>query len=1101
MGEGNFVLPTGTVTLVLGDVEGSTRAWESDAQAMTKDLAAINAVIDEAVGRYDGVRPVEQGEGDSFVAAFARARDAVACALVIQKAIADHPLHLRIGVHAGDVLRRDEGNYAGPAVNRAARIRNAAHGGQTVLSQAAAELTADSLPEDCVLVDLGSHRLKDLSRPERIFQLYHPDLNNEFPPLRSLDIRSHNLPVQRTSLVGRGAEMAEVKDLLREASLVTLVGSGGCGKTRLAVQVAAEVLDDYPDGAWLADLAAVSEPGAVATQVASVFALKEGPGMTAADALATYLGQKRALLILDNCEHVLEAVAAVADRLASDCPVLTLLATSRQPLDLPGEIAWRVPSLAVPEPHDLADAGPAGIAGVNEYEAVQLFVDRASRTRPGFALTEANASAVAAICRRLDGIPLAIELAAARIRVFTPAQIAEGLDRRFQLLTGAPRTALPRQQTLEASVDWSYDLLTEVERVVFRRLSVFAGSFDYPAARAVCGLEPIQPHQVLDLLTLLVDKSLVFVDDSGEQARYRLLETVRDYGGTRLAQTEEDAAVHAAHRDHYLAFAEEAEPHLEGPGQSEWIRRVATDYANLRAALTWSRDQDDAEELLRTAAALAFFWFTRGPYEEGVAWLETAATVEVLDLRVYRAKVLFGMSSLAQRDFDYPTITTTAEEGLRLAREIGDDRLVARLTYALGMGQVLAGQSVELLEEGVVLARKVGDPLALSCALLALGIGQMLADPTQARTYLEEAARAAEDYGNHYFACAALGNLGYALWYQGQLHEAKNLLTQVMDGADLVGDPSVLAMSHYYLASVLTELDDPDEARRWIDRLGTVAREAGLRLWDVYQPVAEGWNALAGGDQGAAIDRMRQGVAVAFNGVTRAGTLPFLIEGLLVAGMRDEAEPLMEELIALGETAGWGYWLAWGLLLKARAARLGEDPSSALAVGHEALTAAAAISARGRIVDALEHLAGVAFDLDRPEEAARLFGAAEAQRDLSGYARCVTRRDAEIEALRLAGDHEAFEQAYNEGRALSLDDAVTYARRNRGERKRPAAGWASLTPAEVRVAGLVKDGLSNGEIGRRLMCSPRTVQAHLTHIYNKLGLSSRAELAAETTRH
>jgi predicted ATPase len=306
------------------------------------------------------------------------------------------------------------------------------------------------------------------------------------------------------------------------------------------VHTAAEVLDEHPDGVWLADLAAVSDPDAVATQVGQIFALKEGPGTTATDAVAAYLAEKRALLILDNCEHVLDAASALSDRLGSSCSRLHILATSRQPLDLPGEVAWRVPSLAVPEDHGRVDDGPTGIAGLAACEAVQLFVDRAGRARPGFALTDANSSAVAEICRHLDGIPLAIELAAARVRVFTPAQIAAGLDQRFALLTGAPRTALPRQQTLEASVDWSHDLLTDLEQTVFRRLSVFAGSFDYDAAVAVCAAPPIAPHQVLDQLSLLVDKSLVLVDDSGQQARYRLLETVRDYAARRLAETDEE---------------------------------------------------------------------------------------------------------------------------------------------------------------------------------------------------------------------------------------------------------------------------------------------------------------------------------------------------------------------------------------------------------------------------------------------------------------------------------------------------------------------------------------------------------------------------------
>ena len=576
VGDGNFMLPTGTVTLLLGDVESSTRAWESGGEAMGAAVAGMNALVDDLVGRHDGVRPMEQGEGDSFVAAFSRARDAVACALALQQAFVALPLRVRVGVHAGDVQRRGAENYVGPTIIRAARVRDLGHGGQTVLSQTAADLAGDGLPEGASLRDLGVHRLKDLSRPERVFQLCHPDLAREFPPLRSLDAHRHNLPVQRTSLVGRAAEMAEVRGLIGRSTLVTLVGSGGVGKSRLAFHVAAAVLDDFPDGVWLAELASVVDPGSVAGHVGQIFALDLAPGSSPADAVAAYLADRTALLILDNCEHVLGAAAELADSLIASCPNLRVLATSRQGLDLPGEIAWRVLSLQAPE-----ENMRAGLPGVSASEAVQLFAERAGRARPGFVLSDRNAAQVGEICRRLDGIPLAIELAAARVRVFTPAQIAGGLDERFRLLTGAPRTALPRQQTLEASVDWSYRLLTDLEQVVFRRLAVFAGDFSYDAAVDVCAAADIQAHQVLDLLGLLVDKSLIQVDDDGDQARYRLLETLRYYAGGHLAGTGEEDETRERHRDHYLAFAEEAEGHLEGPGQTEWISRVARDYPNI----------------------------------------------------------------------------------------------------------------------------------------------------------------------------------------------------------------------------------------------------------------------------------------------------------------------------------------------------------------------------------------------------------------------------------------------------------------------------------------------------------------------------------------
>jgi predicted ATPase/class 3 adenylate cyclase/DNA-binding CsgD family transcriptional regulator len=1100
MGEGSFVLPTGTVTLVLGDVEGSTRAWEADPKAMTEDLAALNAVVDETVGRHDGVRPVEQGEGDSFVAAFARARDAVACALAIQRDLADSPLKLRIGVHAGDVTRRDECNYAGPAINRAARIRNTAHGGQTVLSQAAAELAIDSLPGGAELRDLGAHRLQDLSRPERIFQLCHPDLATEFPALRSLDARSHNLPVQRTRFIGRQTEMDAVIRLLAEEPLVTLVGSGGCGKTRLAMQVAAEVLDAYPDGVWLADLAAVSDPDAIPTQVGQIFALKQGPGMTATDAVAAYLANKHALLILDNCEHILAAAALLADRLGSSCPSLRIMATSRQPLDLPGEVAWRVPSLAVPDHHDQVDTGPAAIAGLAACEAVQLFVDRASRARPGFALTDANSSAVADICRRLDGIPLAIELAAARVRVFTPAQIAAGLDQRFELLTGAPRTALPRQQTLEASVDWSHDLLTDVEQTVFRRLSVFAGDFDYEAAVSVCAAGGIEAHQVLDLLSLLVDKSLVQVDDTGSEARYRLLETIRYYALTHLAAMAEDVDTRARHRDHYLALAEAAEGHLEASGQTEWIARISADYSNLRAALTYCRGQHQPEALARIAAALPYYWYAHGPISEGTEWLDAAVAAPDQMTAALAAKVLVARSLLAVVSFDTGTAAAMAEAGLALAREIGDDKLEARLQCCLGLTALFDGQSAEILDDAVSLARRVDDRPTEVMALQALGIAYMFVDPSKARSYLEEAAHVAQEIGNWVAVNNALGNLAAVLWYLGDLDGAATLCKRVLEQAAETGDQNNTAMVLTYQAFVYAETDQGADALGAADRAEAAAKAAGVKLFDTHVAVARSQVALSAGDERLAVALGRDALAAAAIPASRMYALPVLVEAELAAGMTAEASGHLEELLAMARAASYGFPLAWASILHSRLKRLQGDHVAALAIGYDALDAVESVSARCRLVDVFETIAGIECDLHIPRESARLLGAAEMLRLETGYRRGRARRDVDLDVVRTVLGNDAFEADFDEGRSLSLDEAIAYARRRRGERGRPSRGWDSLTPAEVRVAELVKDGLSNPDIGKRLLCSARTVQAHLTHIYAKLGVSSRTELAREVAR-
>ena len=492
-------------------------------------------------------------------------------------------------------------------------------------------------------------------------------------------------------------------------------------------------------------------------------------------------------------------------------------------------------------------------------EAVQLFVDRATRMRPGFALTEANSAAVADICRRLDGIPLAIELAAARVRVFTPAQIAAGLDQRFALLTGSPRTALPRQQTLEASVDWSHDLLTEEEQAVFRRLSVFAGDFDYDAAVAVCAAPPIAAHQVLDQLSLLVDKSLVLVDDSGEQARYRLLETVREYAAGRLARTDEETTTRTAHRDHYLAFAEAAEPHLEGPGQTEWMAMVAADYPNLGAALSWSRAHGDNEQLARIAAAIHLYWGIHGPNSDGAAWLEDALEADGGLPPWLRAKTLLARAQLAGFNFDVVNISLRAQEGVGTARELGDDRLTARFLALLAQVSMLMGQPDGTADEAEELAREVGDPWALAWSLTLQGAARYFIDPAAARRYYEEARLVADTAGNMATAHLSAGFVCGTLCLAGQPIQARVLCDQVAAEADADGDRMTVAMTMMYSATALADADERVAALGYADRLELAAAELDMHLWKTYVPHIRSRIALADGDDQACPPPGRRG--------------------------------------------------------------------------------------------------------------------------------------------------------------------------------------------------------------------------------------------------
>ena len=593
-------LPTGTVTLLLADVEGSTRLWETQPEEMTAAIARLDATLTDLVAAYGGVRPVEQGEGDSFVVAFARASDAVACALALQRAPLA-PIRLRIGVNTGEIQLRDEGNYIGPTINRTARLRDLGHGGQTLLSGATESMVLDHLPEDAWLNDLGAHPLRDLPRPERVVQLCHPDLRNDFPPLRTSETETaQRLPMQLTSFVGREGQIADVRGLLADNRLVTLTGAGGSGKTRLAIQVASE----FGDGVRYVDLAPITDPDLVPVAVARALGLPDQPGRSRMDTVVRFIGGRQLLLVLDNCEHLLDSSAELILALLGACPGLTLLTTSREPIGLAGEVTWRVPSLSLTD------------------EAVELFEDRARRVRPDFTATDGDAVTVNEICTRLDGMPLAIELAAARVRALSLTEILDSLHDRFRLLTGGSRRAVRRQQSLSASVDWSHALLTEPERILFRRLSAFMGGFDLDAAQEVCSGGVLPRHQILDQLTLLVDKSLVVAESTSGRTRYRLLETVRQYALEKLGESGEADAVRDSHRDHYTSMAAQFDTPTPA-GFEHLLDQAEIEIDNLRAAFAWSHEHHEIERALQLACSLYPLWLMRGRPLEGLAWFDS----------------------------------------------------------------------------------------------------------------------------------------------------------------------------------------------------------------------------------------------------------------------------------------------------------------------------------------------------------------------------------------------------------------------------------------------------------------------------------------------
>ena len=611
-------LASRAVTFLFTDVEGSTRLWEEEPERMKPALAWHDAISRAAVESHRGL--LVKSTGDGLHAAFDNALDALGAAVDLQQAMAAPtatngvPLHVRCGLHAGVVERRDN-DYFGSPVNRAARIMSVAHGGQVLLSQAVADCVRDLLPAAISLRDLGKVRLKDLSTPEHVYQVVHPQLRQEFPALRSLEATPNNLPQQATSFIGREQVLADLRRLLAKTRLLTLTGSGGCGKTRLCLQIAADSLESFDDGAWMVEFAPLSDPDRVPQTVAMVLGLKEAFGRTLSQTLTEYLKDKRLLLLLDNCEHLLEGCARLADMLVRQCPHLTILASSREPLGIGGEQAYRVPSLSLPDPEQVHTAVSA-----TAFEAVQLLIDRALLVRADFEVTNRNASTLASICHRLDGVPLAIELAAARVRSLSVEEINRKLDERFRLLTGGSRTALPRQQTLRAAIEWSHGLLTDDERIVFRRLGVFTGGFSLPLAQAVASDNRIDAWTVLELLSHLVDKSLVATDlrDTAAEPRYRLLESTRAYALEQLAAAGETQRLLRRHAQALHDFLLPLQLRFWSLTDAERSAAVA-ELDNLRAAHDWSVGPDGDQALgCALLAASRATWFGSGQLMEGV---------------------------------------------------------------------------------------------------------------------------------------------------------------------------------------------------------------------------------------------------------------------------------------------------------------------------------------------------------------------------------------------------------------------------------------------------------------------------------------------------
>lgn len=848
----------GTVTFLLSDVEDSTAFWEEAPDAMRAALARHDALFEEAVGHHRGINVRPRGEGDGRFAVFASASDAVTAALAIQRAFAaepwptPRPLRVRMGVHTGEAELRD-GDYYGSPVNRCARLRGIGHGGQILVSEATARLARDALPDAIDLRDLGEHRLKDLRRPERVFQIVHSELPHEFPRLRLPESHRHlhNLPIEPTPLVGRDRELRALRDLLlnEEIRLITLTGPGGTGKTRLALHIAADLLDCFEDGIFFVPLSPIRDADLASSTIAQTLGLQETGSRPIGDVLMDYLKSKHVLLVLDNFEQILVAAPLVADLVAA-CTRLKVLVTSRAVLHLRGEREYAVPALACPDPT------PAPLVeDLSKNAAVVLFAQRAANVNRHFCLTDRNALAVAEICRRVDGLPLGIELAAARVRLLTPQQLLERLGQRLPLLTGGPRDLPARQRTLRDAIAWSYDLLDATERWLLNRLSVFEGGLTLEAAEAVCTAAGPLDASVRDALEALVRKSLLQREEGlAGTVRYLMLETVREFAVDRLRASGETQRLERAHTGYYLALAEQAPAALRGPQQLTWLGRFEHDHNNLRAALRRAvergraGDAESAEQGLRLAAALWRFWYVRGHFAEGRRWLEHLLALPTGAMpTATRANALNGAGGLARPQGDYATARALHEECLAIRRELGDQHGIAGSLNNLGLIARYQGAYADarrLYVEAIDINRALGNRRGEAVNLNNLA--NVLHDQgeyTGARVLQERSLALFRDSGDAWGIAMSLCDLGNVLRDLGDHETAHVLYEESLVKRRDVGDRRGMAMSLTGLGRLAYSRGDYAASRAQFKEGLAISRDLGDR-WGIVHVLA-GFAALA----------------------------------------------------------------------------------------------------------------------------------------------------------------------------------------------------------------------------------------------------------------
>ncbi|MGZ9222732.1 MAG: tetratricopeptide repeat protein [Anaerolineales bacterium] len=822
--------PSGTVTFLFTDIEGSTRLAQHHRDQWEMLRERHHAILRSAIETYHGY--VFQIIGDAFCVAFHTAGDALRAAAKSQTDLFSESwgaasLKVRMGIHTGKAEIQEDGEYHGYlAMSRIQRLMSAGHGGQVLISAATQELLLEDLPEDVSLRDLGERRLKDLIRAEHIYQLVSANLPVDFPPLKTLDAYRHNLPVQMTSFIGREKEMEEIKQSIITHRLVTLTGVGGTGKTRLCLQVAADMLDQFPGGVWFVELASITDPRLIPQTILLALGIPEQPGMTVLQLLLDYLRGKKLLLILDNCEHLIDACAKLIDTLLTSSPALKILATTREALGLTGELIWHVPSLSLPDVNQLPT-----IEQFSQYEAVRLFFERAMLVQPHFMVTNDNAPAIAQICFRLDGIPLAIELAAARVRALIVDQIATRLDDRFRLLTGGSRTVLERHQTLRATIDWSYNLLSGNEKLLLSGFSVFAGGWTLEAAEQVCAREETG-LDVFDLLTRLVDKSLVILDGS----RYHMLETTRQYAREKLLDSEEGGMLRDRHLAYFLELAEQADQEIHGPAQVAWMDRLDTELDNFRAALNWGLSSECTEKLLQLFAALGWTWLVRWSPSESRIWLDKIrALPDFTDYPAIYARVLNTTVHQEWIGGNLGEARSLVEESQAIWLKLGTDgeRGLAEALYLSGMIMLNKGnydEAASYFEQSFELYQKCDDQWGMAFARFFLGhVASDRDEDTLALIWLRQSLDLFRALGDRWGMARSAQRLGELFLKQGSYEKAQPYFDQHLRLDEGLHFKQGTAVALLNLGNLYRYQRDYDQAEQYYEKSLALSREYSLK--------------------------------------------------------------------------------------------------------------------------------------------------------------------------------------------------------------------------------------------------------------------------------